>query len=147
MKASIGGIAGSIAAPLYCATKHAIVGFVKSLKDTEPLTGVKITTICPGAVATPLFDAAKVKQFSFSDHKSLRPETVAKHMLELIQKKEYTCGTMLELSMTGTRELPEWNIPPPQGEGTGQELNAEEMMKALLGPIKEKLGKERESKL
>ena len=48
--ASIGGIAGSYPAPLYCATKHAMVGFVKSMAEADPLEGVKIVTICPGYV-------------------------------------------------------------------------------------------------
>ncbi|KAF2462820.1 NAD(P)-binding protein [Lindgomyces ingoldianus] len=126
---------------------HAIIGFVKSLSSTEPLTGVKITTICPGAVNTPLFTPSKISQFSFAEAKALTPDDVAKHMLELLQKKEYPCGTMLELSLTGTRVLPEWNIAPPAGEGTGQELNAEEMMRAMLRPIEEKLGSERGAKL
>lgn len=142
--ASIGGLAGSIAAPLYCATKHAIVGFVKSLKDTESFTGVKITTICPGLVNTPLFTADKVSQFSFNENNALSPENVAKNMLKLIQEKEYECGTVLELSMTGTRKIPEWNISPPSGGGTGQELNdADSMYQAMLEPILKKLDSER----
>ncbi|KAH7115891.1 hypothetical protein B0J11DRAFT_113001 [Dendryphion nanum] len=141
--ASIGGIAGSIAAPLYCATKHAIVGFVKSLKDTESLTGVKITTICPALVNTPLFTPDKVSQFSFSENKALSPDQVAENMLKLLQEKEYECGTVLELSMSGTRKVPEWNIAPPAGEGTGQELNADAMYQAMLGPITKKLESER----
>lgn len=143
IQASIAGIAGNIAAPLYCATKHAIIGFVKSIKDTEPLTGVKVTTICPGLVNTPLFTADKMKQFSFAENKALTPDQVARHMLDLIQKKEYPCGSMMELSLTGPRMIPEWNIPAPQGEGTGQELDAGVMMKAMLLPIEEKLNKER----
>ncbi|KAF2183564.1 NAD(P)-binding protein [Zopfia rhizophila CBS 207.26] len=145
--ASIAGIAGNIAAPLYCATKHAIVGFVKSVKDTEPFTGVKITTICPGLVNTPLFTPEKAEQFSFAANRALSPDQVASQMLDMIQKKEYPCGTVLELSMAGPRAIPEWNIPPPAGAGTGQELDAVAAMKAMLGPIEEKLGRERGAKL
>lgn len=123
------------------------MGFVKSLKDTEPLTGVKITTICPGIVNTPLVTPEKVKQFSFAEERALTPDKVAENMLDLIQKKEFPCGTVLELSMTGSRIIPEWNILAPQGAGTGQELNAEAMMKAMLFPIEEKLSKERGAKL
>lgn len=134
--ASVGGIAGSIAAPLYCATKHAMVGFVKSLKDTESMTGVKVTTLCPGGVMTPLFDAAKLKQFSQSMERSLTPESCAKHLLDLLQKKDYPCGTVLEVTLSGTRLIPEWNIPAPQGAGTGQEEITEQFIGNLLAPIK-----------
>ncbi|KAF2732340.1 NAD(P)-binding protein [Polyplosphaeria fusca] len=146
--ASIAGISGSVAAPLYCATKHAVLGFVKSVKDTEPMTGVKITTICPGLVKTPLFTPDKVAQFSVKDEAALSPDTVAERMLDLLQKKEYGCGSMMQIDLGGPKEIPEWNIPAPVGAGTGQELNAgDETMKAMLKPIQETLGKERGAKL
>ncbi|KAL5425033.1 hypothetical protein PMIN06_005664 [Paraphaeosphaeria minitans] len=141
--ASIAGLGGSIAAPLYCATKHAIVGFVKSMTASEPFTGVKITTICPGLVATPLFTDDKKEQYSFHENKALKPSDVATGMLDLIQKKEFGCGTVYEISMAGTRVIPEWNVAAPSAEGTGQ--NEAEMaagMEALVGPIREKLRSE-----
>lgn len=143
MQASVGGLTGSIAAPLYCATKHAMVGFVKSMKDTEPLTGVKVTTLCPGGVLTPLFDAAKLKQYSQSQDRSLTPEACAIHLLDLLQKKEHPCGTVFEVTLGGTRVIPEWNIPPPQGAGTGQEEVTEEFIGNLLAPIRATLEKEK----
>lgn len=140
---SVGGITGSLAAPLYSATKHAIVGFVKSMKASEPLTGVKITTICPGGVMTPLFDAEKIKQYSASKERFLTPELCATHMLDLLQKKEYACGSVLEVTTKGHRLIPEWNVSPPEGEGTGQEAMSEEFLENMLGPIKRKLESER----
>lgn len=138
--ASIGGLAGNIAAPLYCATKHAIVGFVKSMTASEALTGVKVTTICPGLVATPLFTSDKKEQYSFHENNALRPDDVAKGMLDLIQKKELGCGTVYEISLAGTRVIPEWNIMPPSAEGTGQnEAEVAAGAEALLLPIQEKL--------
>ena len=138
--ASIGGLSGSTAAPLYCATKHAIVGFVKSMTATEGITGVKVTTICPGLVHTPLFTDDKKSQFSFQERNALKPDEVATSMLELLQEKKYECGTVLEISLAGTRVIPEWNVSPPNAAGTGQnkaELDAG--LKALLRPIEEKL--------
>ncbi|KAF2679239.1 NAD(P)-binding protein [Lentithecium fluviatile CBS 122367] len=146
--ASIGGLGGSLAAPLYCATKHAIVGFVKSMKDSEPLTSVKITTICPGLVNTPLFTPDKITQYSFAESKALMPGDVAANMLRLLQEKEFGCGTVLELSKAGTRVVPEWNIEPSSAEGTGQNEDEQKAgLQALLGPIREKLGGEKASKL
>lgn len=113
------------------------------MNATEPMTGVKITSVLPGLVNTPLFTQDKMQQFSFQEKNALTPENVASHMLDLLQKKEYPCGSMLELSLTGPRELPEWNISPPGGAGTGQELDAELMMKAMIQPIEEKLLKEK----
>lgn len=45
---SIAGINASIRSPLYCASKHAIWGFVKSMTMLDQLEGVKVTSICPG---------------------------------------------------------------------------------------------------
>lgn len=120
-----------------------MVGFVKSMKDTESMTGVKITTLCPGGVLTPLFDAAKIKQYSATQDRFLTPDTCAKHLLELLQKKEYPCGSVLEVTLPGTRLIPEWNVPPPQGEGTGQELMDEQFIENMLGPIKKTLDAEK----
>lgn len=146
--ASIGGLGGSVAAPLYCATKHAIVGFVKSMTTSESFTGVKITTICPGLVHTPLFTEDKKTQYSFHESKALKPDDVAWSMLDLIQNKKFGCGTVYEISMAGTRVIPEWNVSPPASQGAG--TDKEEMaagMKALLGPIQEKLKTEKGSRL
>ncbi|KAF1943872.1 NAD(P)-binding protein [Clathrospora elynae] len=141
--ASFGGIAGRIASPLYCATKHAMVGFVKSMKDTEPLTGVKITTLCPTGVFTPLFDAAKIKQYSATAARFLTPDTCATHLLDLLQKKEYPCGSVLEVTLAGSRVIPEWNVAPPQGESSGQETKDEDLIRNLLEPIKKVLESEK----
>lgn len=131
-----------MAAPLYCATKHAIVGFVKSLAQTEPLTGVKITTLCPSGVLTPMMDAAKQKQYSVSNDSALTPDTCASHLLDLLQKKDYPCGSMFEITLTGTRLIPEWGVEPPTGLGTGRATD-ESFITNMLQPIKEKLDSER----
>jgi len=140
--ASVAGISGNLAAPLYCATKHAVVGFVKSLGASESLTGVKITTLCPGAVATPLFDAAKLKQYSVTTEKALTPDACATSLLDLLQKKEYPCGSVLEITLGGTRFIPEWGVEPPKGVGSGQDLD-EQFMTNMLQPINDKLNAEK----
>ncbi|KAH7409806.1 hypothetical protein DE146DRAFT_674671 [Phaeosphaeria sp. MPI-PUGE-AT-0046c] len=124
---------------------HAIVGFVKSLATTESLTGVKITSLCPAGVFTPLFDAAKIKQFSASADRYLTADTCAKHLLDLLQKKEYPCGTQLEVTMNGSRVIPEWNVSPPEGSGTGQEAMSEEFLSNLMGPAREACEKDKAS--
>ena len=40
---SIGGIAGTYHCPLYIATKHGIIGFVKSMELAERYEGVKVS--------------------------------------------------------------------------------------------------------
>jgi len=56
--------------------------------------GVKIVTLCPGGVSTPLFDAAKMKSFSVIEDEFLRPETCAEHLFTLLHKKECLCRSV-----------------------------------------------------
>lgn len=46
--ASIAGYSGHFTSPLYSATKHALVGFTRSIGELDRLGGVKVVTICPG---------------------------------------------------------------------------------------------------
>jgi NAD(P)-dependent dehydrogenase (short-subunit alcohol dehydrogenase family) len=48
--ASIAGYSGQYPAPLYSSSKHAIIGFTRSMVDTGKYQGVKVVTICPGFV-------------------------------------------------------------------------------------------------
>ena len=45
---SVAGLIGSYPSALYCATKHALVGFTKSLGPADREEGVKIVCACPG---------------------------------------------------------------------------------------------------
>jgi len=46
--ASDAGLHPWFTAPLYVATKHAIVGFCRSLAPLESQEGIKVVAICPG---------------------------------------------------------------------------------------------------
>ena len=55
-------MAGLIAAPLsgsYCASKHAVVGLSKSLRVEAKRHGVRVSALCPGAIATPILSGGK----------------------------------------------------------------------------------------
>lgn len=49
---SMAGYSKHYSAPLYSATKHAIVGFARSMGDAEQVQGVKVVCICPGYVGS-----------------------------------------------------------------------------------------------
>jgi hypothetical protein len=60
-----------------------------------------------------------------------------------LQKKDYACGSVLELTLAGgTRVIPEWNVSPPEGGGRGN-LMAKGFKEKMLAPIEEALNKER----
>jgi NAD(P)-dependent dehydrogenase (short-subunit alcohol dehydrogenase family) len=48
--ASLSGFQGTFSAPLYSATKHAIVGFVRSMAELDALEGIKVCAVAPGFV-------------------------------------------------------------------------------------------------
>jgi len=53
--ASTAGIRGNYLASLYAASKHAIVGFAKSMGEADTEEGVKVVCVLPGMVRSPLW--------------------------------------------------------------------------------------------
>ncbi|EER42542.1 NAD-dependent 15-hydroxyprostaglandin dehydrogenase [Histoplasma capsulatum var. duboisii H88] len=93
---SIAGLDGVYSKPLYAAAKHAIVGFVRSMSVAEQQFGIKVVGICPGIVDTPIWnDEGELLSCYQPDRaQMLRPELIAASMMKLIQKGEYTGGTV-----------------------------------------------------
>jgi 3-oxoacyl-[acyl-carrier protein] reductase len=54
--ASLAGRNGIEGGTAYCASKHAVLGFSKSLMLEVRKQGVRVVAICPGSVATPFMD-------------------------------------------------------------------------------------------
>lgn len=52
--ASVGGIRGMPGHGAYCASKAAVISYLESLRGELSSSGVRVVTICPGYVATPL---------------------------------------------------------------------------------------------
>ncbi|KAI2016410.1 hypothetical protein LOY86_005789 [Ophidiomyces ophidiicola] len=111
--ASVAGLYGTYAVPMYCATKHAIVGFVKSLSLADELEGIKVVGICPGIVGTPLWDNRPKTMENYGAYGAidpLTPEEVAISMGTLVQEGKHQGGTVFlhgngrkEVVVSGTR--------------------------------------------
>ncbi|GLA02071.1 hypothetical protein AnigIFM60653_001366 [Aspergillus niger] len=145
---SIAGISASIRSPLYCAAKHAIWGFVKSMAPLDQLEGVKVTSICPGVVPTPLWDTVPGirKQLSYDRVKHVPAEEVAEYMLELIQQGKYPGGSVVEITSSGSdgrRIIPPWNVSPPKVYAGADK----EMLGNFIEPVRAALKKDRKAKL
>lgn len=54
--ASLAGLIAFPGDPVYTATKHAVIGFVRSLAPTLRRQGITINAVCPSLVDTPLID-------------------------------------------------------------------------------------------
>jgi NAD(P)-dependent dehydrogenase (short-subunit alcohol dehydrogenase family) len=77
--ASVAGVTGARSLSAYSATKHAVVGYTRSLVEE----GVRATAICPGFVNTPMSDWMKG---TIPPERMIQPEDVAatvRFLLEL----------------------------------------------------------------
>lgn len=96
------GITGAYAAALYCATKHAVVGFTKSMAQADADENVKVVCICPGMVSTPLWTGEAAKdvhaQFSYTDDICTTPEEIAIAMKEMIEDGSFAGGALMEVT-------------------------------------------------
>lgn len=94
------GLMGVYGSALYVATKHAVVGFCKSLGHADGTEGVKVVCICPGFVETPLWgilDSERSKQYLQNEEQkrpSNTPEEVAETMVKLVEEGRFRGGTV-----------------------------------------------------
>jgi len=66
----------------YCVSKAALLTLSKAIAVEERSRGIRVTTICPGAVNTPLWDT-EVVQADFDRSQMLTPEVVAQTILQV----------------------------------------------------------------
>ena len=62
---------------MYAATKHAVVGFVRSVAPTLAERGISINAICPGIVDTPMLSPATRERLRASAFPLLEAAEVA----------------------------------------------------------------------
>jgi NAD(P)-dependent dehydrogenase (short-subunit alcohol dehydrogenase family) len=76
--ASLAGLVPSPEDPIYTLTKHAVIGFVRSVAPQLEERGIRINAVAPGFVETPLIDSAP---FAAAGFPLLQPEAVARAAL------------------------------------------------------------------
>ncbi|KAM9788563.1 15-hydroxyprostaglandin dehydrogenase [NAD(+)]-like [Neosynchiropus ocellatus] len=95
--ASLAGLVSFANVPVYVATKHAVVGFTRSMAMASMMSGygVRCNTVCPCFVQTELFEKIPVHLGQFSHLKDcnnaliekmgmMQPSVVAEAVLELV---------------------------------------------------------------
>ena len=98
--ASTAGIRGNYLSSLYCSSKHAIVGFGKSMGEADIEEGIRVITICPGLVATRLWTDREPEFMEMNHYKerpALGPGDIAECMVRMIEdpERKYTGGTVV----------------------------------------------------
>jgi NAD(P)-dependent dehydrogenase (short-subunit alcohol dehydrogenase family) len=74
--ASLAGLVGIDSDPVYGLTKHAVIGFVRSVAPQLAERGLRIQAVCPGIVDTPMIAPLRDRLVG-SGFPLLRPEDVA----------------------------------------------------------------------
>lgn len=139
---SIAGYSKHYASPIYVATKHAVVGFTRSMGSAEQLQGVKVVCVCPGIVNTPLWTEGTPgsgERYGVSDKTALTTETLAAAISDVVESPDIPGGAVIEVSLGGSRVIPDWNISPPVGMDDGKDGKgvtvSPEVVQKLLAPI------------
>lgn len=92
--ASVFGLVSAPVASAYVATKHAVVGFSRSLRHEAAAFGIKVNTVCPGFIHTSFFENTKyvgapknkmLKKLTFS---LMEPQKAAQKILHGVQKNK-----------------------------------------------------------
>ncbi|MCR2821749.1 SDR family oxidoreductase [Lederbergia panacisoli] len=105
--ASAAGLGPSPVSTVYSTTKHAVVGLTTSLHYEAEEFGIKISTLCPAFVDTPIFEKSKAinidKSFISNQLKSqkvMTPDRLAKIALKGVHKnKSIICPMPLRKTM------------------------------------------------
>ena len=110
--ASSAGIRGNYLASLYSCSKHAVVGFTKSMGQADVEEGVRIVCILPGMVQSPLWedredDVAARTKYHERLKSALQPYDIAEVMVKMIESKEYDGGTCVLKTKTEERVVEE----------------------------------------
>jgi NAD(P)-dependent dehydrogenase (short-subunit alcohol dehydrogenase family) len=83
--ASLAGLVPSPADPIYTLTKHAVVGFIRSVAPQLEERGIRINAVAPGFVETPLIDTVP---FTAAGFPLLQPHAVAQAVLGAARSSE-----------------------------------------------------------
>ena len=86
--ASLAGLTGTEQDPLYALTKHAVVGFVRSVAPQLAQRGIRLNMVNPGFVDTPMLDEVGRAAFEAAGFPLLRSEEVAAAVLRAADDDE-----------------------------------------------------------
>jgi 3-oxoacyl-[acyl-carrier protein] reductase len=96
--ASVSGKFGFVGGTAYAASKHAVMGFSRSLMLETRRDGVRVVAVCPGSVATGLLREQPLLQSN--PDKILTPEDVAESILLAVRLPTRALVSELEIRPT-----------------------------------------------
>jgi NAD(P)-dependent dehydrogenase (short-subunit alcohol dehydrogenase family) len=89
--ASVAGLVGAPLQPVYAASKHAVVGMTKTAAAEYGKAGIRINSVCPGVIRTPMLERA-------IEREPRREKSIVKvHPIGRIGEAEEIAGAVLWL--------------------------------------------------
>jgi len=99
--ASVAGLVGMPGAPPYTASKHGVVGITRSAAVEYAKANIRINAVCPGAIQTPLLEAAfETKSVSRDQLMAMQPIGRLGKPQEVAEAAAWLCSDKASL-MTG----------------------------------------------
>ena len=105
---STAGIRPNYLACLYSASKHALIGFTRSMAQADADEGIKVVCILPGLVDTDLWRKREddmMKWTGFGERKALQAEDIAECMGRLAREDKFRGGCCVLKTATEERIL------------------------------------------
>ena len=114
--ASLAGLTGTEQDPLYALTKHAVVGFVRSVAPRLATRGIRLNMVNPGFVDTPMLGEVGRTAFEEAGFPLLRPEEVAAAVLRAAGDDDIGQAWIVQPGREPMKfRFP--NLPGPRAEG------------------------------
>jgi NAD(P)-dependent dehydrogenase (short-subunit alcohol dehydrogenase family) len=124
--ASLAGLFGFQADPVYSAAKHGVVGLTRALVYLKPEANIRVNCVCPAVVNTPLVTSGVTALTGAAREEAERrikmmpmlpPEEIAEAVYELIRDDEAT-GIAMGISLGNTRRVvdPPITLPVTSGD-------------------------------
>ena len=113
--ASLAGLMPMESDPLYVLTKHAVVGYARSMAPVLEPRGIRINLICPGIVRTPMTEPAQA-DLDAAGFPLMEPEQIAQAALLAARSEETGQAWVCQPGREPLKfKFP--NVPGPRVEG------------------------------
>jgi NAD(P)-dependent dehydrogenase (short-subunit alcohol dehydrogenase family) len=116
--ASVAGLIGFAPAPIYTATKHAVVGLVRALAPLLAPGGIDVHAICPGIVDTNILGPGMGERAREHGVALMDPSEIADAIVAAIESKQtgglWVCLAEREPALYTFAAIPGVEIPPAE---------------------------------
>lgn len=111
---SNGGIMGRPADPIYCASKHAIIGLTRSLAVAYAAANVRVNALCPGPIDTPM-----LRGVGSGDFEEMLPHYLASCPAARVGDAEEVAAAAVFLASDESRFITGAALPVDGGKAAG----------------------------